>query len=92
MKNIVKKPTILVLVTDDWFFLLHRKALAEAAQVAGLKVLVATAPGFRVAEITDLGFVHYPLKMRRASRNPVRELIGFFDLLRLYRQQPERHP
>ena len=74
------------LVTDDWFFLLHRKALAEAAQAAGFRVLVATAPGPRVAEITALGFVHYPLKMRRASRNPIREMIGLFDLVSLYRR------
>ncbi|MEA1922991.1 MAG: glycosyltransferase family 4 protein [Pseudomonadota bacterium] len=86
MKNIIKKPTILFLVTDDWFFLLHRKALAVAAQAAGFRVLVATAPGPRVAEITALGFTHYPLKMRRASRNPLRELIGLFDLVRLYRR------
>ena len=81
-----KKPTILFLVTDDWFFLIHRKALAEAAQAAGFQVLVATAPGPRVAEITALGFVHYPLKMRRASRNPVREVIGLCDLVNLYRR------
>ena len=81
-----KKTTILFLVTDDWFFLLHRQALAEAAQAAGFRVLVATAPGPRVAEITALGFLHYPLKMRRASRNPVREVIGFFDLVGLYRR------
>ena len=86
VKNIVKKPTILFLVTDDWFFLLHRKALALAAQKAGFRVLVATAPGPRVEEITALGFTHYPLKMRRASRNPLRELIGLFDLVSLYRR------
>ncbi len=81
-----QNPTILFLVTDDWFFLLHRKALAVAAQAAGFKVLVATAPGPGVAAIEALGFTHYSLKMRRASRNPVREVIGFFDLLNLYRR------
>ena len=81
-----KLATILFLVTDDWFFLLHRKALAVAAQEAGFRVLVATAPGPQVAEITALGFSHYPLKMRRASRNPIREMIGFCDLLSLYRR------
>ncbi len=81
-----KKPTILFLVTDDWFFLIHRQALAEAAQAAGFQVLVATAPGPQVAKIKALGFVHYPLKMRRASRNPMREVVGFFDLVSLYRR------
>ena len=85
-----KKLTILFLVTDDWFFLMHRKALALAAQSAGLRVLVATAPGPAVHEIEGLGFTHYPLKMRRASRNPLRELTGLLDLVRLYRQlQPD---
>ncbi|MCK5682291.1 glycosyltransferase family 4 protein [bacterium] len=80
-----KKLTILFLVTDDWFFLMHRKALALAAQDAGFQVLVATAPGPKVKEIEGLGFTHYPLKMRRASRNPFREVVGLFDLVKLYR-------
>jgi len=81
-----QKPTILFLVTDDWFFLMHRKALALAAQRVGMRVVVATAPGPAVHEIETLGFTHYPLKMRRASRNPLRELIGLLDLIKLYRQ------
>ncbi|MCD6292194.1 MAG: glycosyltransferase family 4 protein, partial [Deltaproteobacteria bacterium] len=68
------------------FFLLHRKALALAAQDAGFEVLVATAPGPAVPEIEELGFTHYPLKMRRASRNPLQELVGLLDLVRLYRR------
>ena len=89
-RAVQKKLTILFLVTDDWFFLMHRKALALAAQSAGLRVLVATAPGPAVHEIESLGFTHYPRKMRRASRNPLRELIALLDLVRLYRQlQPD---
>ncbi len=81
-----KKLTILFLVTDDWFFLMHRKALALAARDAGFRVLVATAPGPQVKEIEALGFTHYPLKMQRASRNPLREMVGLLDLVKLYRQ------
>ncbi len=84
-KTETEKLTILFLVTDDWFFLMHRKALALAAQKAGLRVLVATAPGPEVKEIEALGFTHIPLKMRRASRNPLRELVSLVDLVRLYR-------
>ncbi|HDS16248.1 MAG TPA: glycosyltransferase [Proteobacteria bacterium] len=80
-------PTILFLVTDDWFFLLHRRALALAAQQAGCRVLVATAPGPRVAEIKSLGFPHFPLKLRRSSRNPLRELLACWDIAGLYRRQ-----
>ncbi len=80
-----QKLTILFLVTDDWFFLMHRKALALAAQTAGFRVLVATAPGSKVREIEALGFTHYPLKMRRSSRNPLREMVGLLDLIKLYR-------
>ncbi len=81
-----EKLTILFLVTDDWFFLMHRQALALAAQAAGFRVLVATAPGPKVKEIEALGFTHYPLKMRRASRNPIREMVGLLDLIKLYRR------
>jgi len=89
MKKIMansKRPTILFLVTDDWFFLMHRKALALAAQSAGFQVLVATAPGSRVKEIEALGFEHYSLKMRRSSRNPLREMVALLDLIKLYRR------
>lgn len=89
MKKILaksKRLTLLFLVTDDWFFLMHRQALALAAQSAGFRVLVATAPGPRVKEIEALGFAHYSLKMRRSSRNPLREMVGLLDLVKLYRR------
>ncbi len=90
MPDNFKKPIILFLVTDDWFFLLHRKALAIAARNAGFRVLVATAPGSRVKEIEALDFEYYSLKMRRSSRNPLREMLGLLDLIKLYRHlQPD---
>ncbi len=80
------KPLIVYLVTDDWFFLLHRRALARAALEAGFRVVVATAPGKRSGEIRADGFEFCPLQLTRSSRNPLRELLAIVDIFRLYRR------
>jgi glycosyltransferase involved in cell wall biosynthesis len=79
-------PTVIFLVTDDWFFLLHRKALAEAARQAGFRVVVATAPGDRGDEIEAAGFEHRFVDLYRESRNPFREFLAIVGIYRLYRE------
>jgi len=81
-----RRPTVLFLVTDDWFFLLHRRALAKAALEAGFRVVVATAPGERGAEIRAAGFEYRLLPLRRESRNPLREIWAIIAIFRLYRE------
>ena len=84
------RPRILYLVTEDWFFLSHRLAIARGARDAGFEVVVAT----RVREHGDLirneGFRVVPISLRRGGRNPLRDAATVVELTRLYaRERPD---
>jgi hypothetical protein len=81
------QPHLLFVVTEDWFFCLHRLSLAVAAKRAGFEVSVAT----RVAEhgqvIESAGLRLIPLRLSRRSRNPLTEARLIADLVSLYRRE-----
>jgi glycosyltransferase involved in cell wall biosynthesis len=79
----VSKPSLLLVVSEDWYFLSHRLALAQAAMESGLRVVVATGPGERAHEIAALGVEHRTLALSRLGFNPLRELRAVSDLRRL---------
>jgi glycosyltransferase involved in cell wall biosynthesis len=82
----VRKPRLLYLVTEDWYFLSHRLPMAHAAQRAGYDVHVATRVGGRGGEIEAQGFVLHPLAWRRGSFDPL-HLAGAVRMVRrLYRE------
>ncbi len=79
-------PTLIYLVTEDWYFLSHRIPMAKAALAAGYQVHVATHVGEGGARIEALGFHLHPLAWRRGSINPL-DLIGIVRQVRaLYRR------
>lgn len=73
------KPTLVYLVTEDWYFLSHRLPMALAARDAGYEVHVATHLNGQGAAIERHGFALHPLDWRRGSLDPR-------DLLRILRQ------
>jgi glycosyltransferase involved in cell wall biosynthesis len=75
---------ILFVVTEDWYFVSHRLALAQAAKAAGHEVVVATRAGIDSAKITSAGIRLVPLELTRRGGNPLAELAG---LVRLYRRE-----
>jgi glycosyltransferase involved in cell wall biosynthesis len=77
------KPALLLVVTEDWYFLSHRRELARAALTSGLRVTVATGPGERAHEIAALGVEHRTLPLARAGLEPLRELVAVNELRRL---------
>ncbi len=81
------KPVILYLVTEDWYFWSHRLPIARAARDAGWEVLVATRVGNHAERIEREGFRLIPIKMRRRSLAPWREIAAIAELLRLYRRE-----
>ena len=83
----MKKPRVLFLVTEDWYFCLHWLRLARAVRDAGASVLVATRVSDQGKRILDEGFALFPLRLKRRSRHPVREFAAVLELVRLYRQQ-----
>ena len=80
----ILKQKLLFVVTEDWYFVSHRLALAVAAQKAGYKVAVATREGQHADKIRKAGIRLIPFELSRRAGNPLRE---FFSLINLYRQE-----
>jgi len=77
---------LMFVVTEDWYFVSHRLPLARAARDAGYDVLVATRLGDKAETIRREGFPAIDLtKMRRAGRNPLKELTAIAELVAIYR-------
>lgn len=77
---------LLFLVTEDWYFVSHRLALARAAKEAGFDVTVITRCGAKSDAIRAAGVEVVPFGMARRGLNPlvlIREVLG---VARLYRR------
>ena len=83
-------PRLLYLVTEDWYFWSHRLPIARAARDAGYEVLVATRLDRHAELIAAEGFKLVSLKLRRSSRNPLREIGSILEIAHVYRrEQPD---
>ncbi len=80
------KARLLFLITEDWTFWEIRRDLAGAARDAGYEVLIATRVTDHAERIRREGFQLVPIMMLRESRNPLRELLTFLELVRVYRR------
>ncbi|MDX1519687.1 MAG: glycosyltransferase family 4 protein [Gammaproteobacteria bacterium] len=79
------KPSLLFLVTEDWYFMSHRAELARAAVEAGFDVSLVTQVSRHEAEIRDMGIALYPVVFPRSFRRPwqdIRTLTGTCKALR----------
>ena len=65
---------LLYVVTEDWYFLLHRLPMALAAKSAGFDVHVATRLNDGADAIVRLGFTPHPIPFARASVSPLSSL------------------
>ncbi len=79
------KPTILYLVTEDWYFCSHRLPVARAARDAGYRVVVACRVTNHGEAIHAEGFELQPVKLHRSGLNPFAELASFREILALYK-------
>ncbi|MBX6392709.1 MAG: glycosyltransferase family 4 protein [Burkholderiales bacterium] len=77
---------LLFLVTEDWYFVSHRLALAIAAKEAGFEVFVATRASEYTAAIRAQGIEVIPFAMARRGLNPLGLLREAFGLAQLYRR------
>ncbi len=85
-----KKPRLLFLLVEDWWFYRHRLDLAVVARDAGWDVSVAVRVNEHGRRIEDAGLKLLPIKLMRQSRQPVREATAVAELVRLYRrEQPD---
>lgn len=85
-----RRPRLLFVVTEDWYFLSHRLALAKAALAAGFEVAVATRLANHGVPIMDAGVRVIPLAIDRGGMNPLRDGVTIARLAWLYRrEQPD---
>lgn len=85
-----RRPKLLYLVTEDWYFWAHRLPMARAARDAGFDVAVATRVARHGERIQAEGFRLLPLTWERRSVNPLAALAAAAAIARLYRrEQPD---
>lgn len=75
---------LLFVVTEDWYFVSHRLALAVAAKAAGYDVSVATRVSEHASAIETAGIRLVPFSLSRRMGNPLAEVRA---LVRLYKQE-----
>jgi glycosyltransferase involved in cell wall biosynthesis len=85
--NTGRRPKLLFLVTEDWYFCSHRLPVARAAREAGFEVVVATRVRAHGDEIRDEGFVLRPIAWRRRGDGPLGAARAISAIARLYRRE-----
>jgi glycosyltransferase involved in cell wall biosynthesis len=78
------RPTILFLVTEDWYFCSHRLALGRAAVDAGYDVVLATRVRDHGRVIRDAGIRLIPLPWKRRYTSLAAEAKTLTSLFRIY--------
>ena len=85
--SVPRRPRVLYLVTEDWYFTSHRLPTARLARDLGWEVVVATNLDRHADAIRAEGFrpVHVP-SLRRPG-GPLRQAARLIRLIRLYRRE-----
>ncbi len=83
----MRSKKLLYFVTEDWYFVSHRLALAIAARKAGFDVIVVTRVRGHGRMIEEAGLRLLPLELRRRGMNPLVELPLLWRLARIYRRE-----
>jgi glycosyltransferase involved in cell wall biosynthesis len=82
-----RRPKLLFLVTEDWYFWSHRLPVARAARAAGFEVVVAARVQDHGAQIRAEGFRLCPLAWRRRGDGIVGAGRALRDIAALYRRE-----
>src|SRR6516164_10976489 len=82
-----RRPKLLFLVTEDWYFCSHRLPVARAARAAGFEVVVATRVRAHGEEIRDEGFTLRPIAWRRRGDGLLGAARAIFAITRIYRSE-----
>ena len=79
-------PHLMLVVTEDWYYWSHRRAIGQAARAAGYRVTLASRFAYHRARIEADGVETADLALRRSGRNPLGETLAVVDLVQLYRR------
>jgi len=85
--NVRAMNKIVFLVAEDWYFLSHRKILAQACLKAGWQVVVAANVGSYGPEIEAMGCLLEPMAFDRGGINPLRDLKTLVEITAMLRRQ-----
>jgi glycosyltransferase involved in cell wall biosynthesis len=80
----INKKKLLYFIAEDWYFYSHRLDLALAARKKGYDVCLVTNFTSYKDIIQKHGISTVPLKISRMSMNPIKELITFIKILKIY--------
>ena len=80
------RPTILFLVTEDWYFVSHRLALAQAAIGAGFRVVVATRVQAHGDTLRAAGCEVRAVGWRRSGNTPFDHWRAWREVLLVYQE------
>ncbi|MFU0507855.1 glycosyltransferase family 4 protein [Pseudaminobacter sp. NGMCC 1.201702] len=80
-----RRPRLLFVVTEDWYFVSHRITLAKAARNAGFDVAIATRVSADEEVIRAAGLNVYPVDFNRGGVHPLHDLKTFRRLVEIYR-------
>lgn len=78
-----KRPVILFVTTEDWYFWTHRSGLASAAIAAGFDVVLASRFTHHRARIEALGITCHPIDVHRGARSPLGDVVTLVGLARI---------
>lgn len=85
-----RRPKLVFLVTEDWYFWSHRLPAARAAREAGFDVVVATRVRAHGERICDEGFALRPIGWRRRGDGVLGAKRAISEIAELYRaEQPD---
>jgi glycosyltransferase involved in cell wall biosynthesis len=82
-----RRPKLLFLVTEDWYFCSHRLPVARAARDAGFEVVVATRVRRHGRQIRDEGLALRPLAWRRRGDGLLGAARAVAAIAALYRDE-----
>jgi len=82
-----RRPKLLFLVTEDWYFCSHRLPVARAARDAGFEVVVATRVREHGEQICEEGFGLRSIPWRRRGDGLLRTARAIAAIARLYRAE-----
>jgi len=83
-------PKLVYVVTEDWYFVSHRLALAVSAKESGYDVTVVTRCSSHKLTIEEAGLRMIPFAMNRRGLNPIGLLWEAIQLAAIYRRlQPD---
>ena len=86
-QTLERRPKLLFLVTEDWYFWSHRLPVARAARDAGFDVVVATRVRDHGEQIRTEGFRLCPLGWRRRGDGIVGAGRALIEITALYRRE-----